>query len=67
VLTTWRPWLPGYVRACPPTRDGSAELAAILYLAGHAFAPLLTDTSLADAVGRAETALGIEFALWRRL
>ena len=36
-------------------------------LAGHAFAPLLTDTSLADAVGRAETALGIEFALWRRL
>lgn len=44
-----------------------ADTARCVILAGHAFAPLLTDTSLADAVGRAETALGIEFALWQRL
>lgn len=43
------------------------DTARCVILAGHAFAPLLTDTALADAVDRAETALGIEFALWRRL
>lgn len=43
------------------------DTARCVILARHAFAPLLTDTSLADAVIRAETTLGIEFALWRRL
>jgi hypothetical protein len=42
------------------------DTARCVILAGHAFASL-TDTSLADAVTRAEAALGIEFALWRRL
>lgn len=42
------------------------DTARCVILAGHAFAPLLTDTSLADAVSRAEAALGAEFALWRR-
>jgi len=43
------------------------DTARCVMLAGHAFASLLTDTSLGDAVTRAEAALGIEFALWRRL
>ena len=43
------------------------DTARCVIQAGHAFAPLLTDTALADAVDRAEAALGIEFALWRRL
>lgn len=43
------------------------DTARCVILAGHAFALLLTDTSLADAVTRAETALGLEFPLGRRL
>jgi hypothetical protein len=35
--------------------------------AGHAFATLLADTFLATEITRAETTLGIEFALWQRL
>jgi hypothetical protein len=41
------------------------DTARCVILAGHAFASLLTDTSLADAVTRAEAALGIKFALWQ--
>jgi hypothetical protein len=41
------------------------DTARCVIQAGHAFAPLLTDTALADAVNRAEVALGIEFGLWR--
>jgi hypothetical protein len=43
------------------------DTARFVILAGHAFVTLLTDTSLADAVTQAEVALGIEFALCRRL
>ena len=43
------------------------ETARFVILAGHAFATLLVDTFLADAVSQAEAALGIEFALWQRL
>lgn len=35
--------------------------------AGHAFGPLVIDTSIESAVTRAETTLGTEFALWQRL
>jgi hypothetical protein len=35
--------------------------------AGHAFAPLLANTALAEAVHRAEAALGARFVLWERL
>jgi hypothetical protein len=38
-----------------------------LIQAGHAFASLLADGAIADAVGRAEATLGMQFALWRRL
>lgn len=43
------------------------DTARCVIQAGHAFAPLLTDTALTDAVRQAEAALGTEFALWRRL
>ncbi|WNI20218.1 hypothetical protein [Actinacidiphila sp. ITFR-21] len=38
-----------------------------LIQAGHAFAPLLADTAVADAVGEAERTLGMQFGLWQRL
>jgi hypothetical protein len=34
--------------------------------AGHAFAQLLTDAALADAVRQAEAMMGTEFTLWQR-
>jgi len=43
------------------------DTARCVIQAGHAFAPLLADTALADAVHQAEAALGTEFALWQRL
>jgi hypothetical protein len=43
------------------------DTARCVIQAGHAFATLLTDTALADAVHQAEAALGTEFALWQRL
>jgi hypothetical protein len=43
------------------------DTARCVILAGRAFASLLTDTSVAEAVTRAEAALGSEFALWRRM
>lgn len=42
------------------------DTARCVIQAGHAFAQLLTDTALADAVRQAEAALGTEFALWQR-
>lgn len=38
-----------------------------LIQAGHAFAPLLADAAMVDAVRRAEAVLGMQFGLWRRL
>lgn len=73
---------PSYVGATAYTVPETGELSATAvtdtyaYLvdtarcviqAGHAFAPLLTGTALADAVEQAEAALGIEFALWQRV
>lgn len=43
------------------------DTARSVILAGHAFATLLVDKSLADEVASAEKVLGTPFALWQRL
>jgi len=43
------------------------ETGRCVIQAGHALAPLLTDTSLAEAVGKAEAAFGFPVPLWQRL
>ena len=44
-----------------------AETGRCVIQAGHAFASLLADIALAEAVAKAEGAFGITVPLWRRL
>ncbi len=53
--------------AVPDSFAFLAETGRCVIQAGHAFASLLADIALAEAVAKAEAAFGITVPLWRRL